>query len=52
MFGATKAKIMKTNNAALLKWIDEVKALVNPDQVKWCDGSETEYDEMCNMRVQ
>jgi phosphoenolpyruvate carboxykinase (GTP) len=52
MFGATKAKIMKTNNAALLKWIDEVKALVNPDQVKWCDGSKTEYDEMCNMLVQ
>lgn len=52
MFGATKAKIMKTNNAALLKWIDEVKALVNPDQVKWCDGSKAEYDEMCNMLVQ
>jgi phosphoenolpyruvate carboxykinase (GTP) len=52
MFGVTKAKIMKTNNAALLKWIDEVKALVKPDQVKWCDGSKAEYDEMCNMLVQ
>lgn len=52
MFEATKAKIMKTNNAALLQWIDEVKTLVKPDQVKWCDGSKAEYDEMCNLLVQ
>ncbi|MCE2733616.1 MAG: phosphoenolpyruvate carboxykinase (GTP) [Flammeovirgaceae bacterium] len=43
---------MKTNNAALLQWIDEVKTLVKPDQVKWCDGSKAEYDEMCNLLVQ
>ncbi|MCU0383369.1 MAG: phosphoenolpyruvate carboxykinase, partial [Cyclobacteriaceae bacterium] len=43
---------MKTNNAALLKWIEEITTLVKPNQVKWCDGSTVEYDEMCNLLVQ
>ena len=29
-----------TNNASVLKWIDEMKALVTPDQMVWIDGSE------------
>ena len=29
-----------TNNKTILAWIDEMKALVNPDQVVWIDGSE------------
>ena len=33
-----------TNNATVLKWLDEVKALVNPDEVVWIDGSEAQLD--------
>ena len=33
-----------TNNATVLKWLDEVKALVNPDKVVWIDGSEAQLD--------
>ena len=33
-----------TNNASVLKWIDEMKALVNPDQVVWIDGSEEQLE--------
>ena len=33
-----------TTNATVLKWLDEVKALVNPDKVLWIDGSEEQLD--------
>ena len=33
-----------TKNASVLAWIDEMKALVNPDQVVWIDGSEEQLE--------
>ncbi len=36
----------------LLQWIDEVRALCQPDRVRWCDGSQAEYDELCELLVQ
>ena len=33
-----------TNNKTVLSWIDEMKALVNPDQVVWIDGSEEQLE--------
>lgn len=35
-----------TNNKTILAWIDEMKALVNPDQVVWIDGSEEKLEEL------
>ena len=35
-----------TNNKTILTWIDEMKALVNPDQVVWIDGSEEQLEEL------
>ena len=35
-----------TNNKTILAWIDEMKALVNPDQVVWIDGSEEQREEL------
>jgi len=41
-----------TKNAKLLAWVDEWAALCKPDQVHWCDGSQEEYDRLCEEMVQ
>jgi phosphoenolpyruvate carboxykinase (GTP) len=33
---------MASNNAAIRRWVDEIKDLCTPDQVVFCDGSEEE----------
>lgn len=35
-----------TNNQSVLKWIEEMKALVNPDNVVWIDGSEEQLESL------
>ena len=38
-------------NRSLLAWVDEMAALCQPDQVHWCDGSQEEYDALCDQMV-
>ena len=33
-----------TQNKTVLKWLDEMKALLTPDEVVWIDGSEAQLD--------
>ena len=41
----------KTNNENLLSWIKTVAFLCKPERVYICDGSQEEYDELCNHMV-
>mgnify|MGYP000033056356 CR=1 FL=1 len=41
-----------TNNKTILAWIDEMKALVNPDQVVWIDGSEEQLEALAQTALQ
>ncbi|HXC93690.1 MAG TPA: phosphoenolpyruvate carboxykinase (GTP), partial [Geobacteraceae bacterium] len=38
-------------NKQLLKWVEEVTALCQPASVYWCDGSQEEYDRLCETLV-
>ena len=45
---ATKAP---TQNKKLLAWVEKMTALCKPEQVVWADGSEAEYDRLCDLMV-
>ena len=41
-----------TNNAALVEWVEEWAAVLTPERVEWCDGSDEQYREQCRRLVE
>ena len=37
---------MTTTLAALQSWVDQVSSHTRPDAIRWCTGSDAEYDEI------
>ncbi len=40
-----------TRHPRLLQWIDQIDALTQPDRIQWCDGSQAEWDSLCEELV-
>ncbi len=41
----------RTTHKKLIAWVEEQARLCTPDQVFWCDGSDEEYQALCDLMV-
>ncbi|MDF9815315.1 phosphoenolpyruvate carboxykinase (GTP) [Streptomyces sp. SPB162] len=37
-----------TNHKDLIAWVGEIAEITQPDEIVWCDGSEAEYQRLCD----
>ena len=45
-------KITGTSHKAAQAWVEEIAQLCQPKDIQWCDGSDAENAELCNMMVE
>jgi len=48
---ASTPDTVPTTNHKLLEWVQHWTEILEPDQVHWCDGSEAEYQHLCEQLV-
>jgi len=56
MSSSAKSALLTTpdyvKNQKLITWVREIIELCKPDSVYWCDGSEEEYNKLCDLMVE
>jgi phosphoenolpyruvate carboxykinase (GTP) len=52
MESSVAADAAPTSHARLKAWVDEMAELTEPDSIHWCDGSQEEYDRLCEEMVE
>ncbi|MEJ2613874.1 MAG: phosphoenolpyruvate carboxykinase domain-containing protein, partial [Ignavibacteriaceae bacterium] len=40
-----------TTNSKLIKWVDDISEMCQPDNIHWCDGSIEEYNQLTELLV-
>ena len=48
----TEAQVVPTKNQKLIDWVNTQAALCRPDRVVWCDGTDEEFTQMCDVLVE
>jgi phosphoenolpyruvate carboxykinase (GTP) len=47
----SQATTAATANTTLIDWVERVAELTKPADVHWCDGSQEEYDDLCQKLI-
>lgn len=42
---------LPTQHQELVSWVNEIAEITQPDNIVWCDGSEAEYERLCEELV-
>ncbi|WP_405723911.1 phosphoenolpyruvate carboxykinase (GTP) [Streptomyces sp. NBC_01537] len=46
-----RVKAAPTNHKELIAWVEQIAELTQPDEIVWCDGSESEYQRLADELV-
>lgn len=49
--GSNTQEYPATSHLQLLSWVEKIRKLCRPEKVHWCDGSQQEYDTLCQELV-